>query len=1140
MRQADFVHLHLHSAYSLLQSSIRLPQLLKRARDYRLPALAVTDHANLFGCIEFYDLAYSHGIKPIIGCELAVGQAEENVSEQAASPASENHLVLLARNQRGYQNLLQLVTLAHARGWQPAPRITQSQLRDHHRGLIALSGCLRGGIPTWLLRGDRKGAIERATEYRHVFGREQFFIEMQPPLTDAHRRLNEELLNLAQQLDLEIVATANCHALDSGEAELVRVLTAIRFGLSVHETAEPAIHSFLSPEEMKAEFAHQPEAIANTIAIAERCNVDLGLGRIHLPRFPLAKGQEAQAMLTEQAERGLERRLSSGTREVNPEYSRRLQQELQVIDRLGLADYFLVVADFVGFAKRRGVPVGPGSGSAGSSLTAFALGITEIDPLQHDLLFERLVNPLSPELPDMDIGFGMEMREQVHGYLRDKYGQDRVAHIASLGSFQLRTAIRDLGKVLDLTQRDLEATAALAEVVERRESEGRTPSHPVREEPSTPGPRKAMELATALEGLPRQVSTHPTGVVIGDSSLTQRAPLFLGSKEEWVSQYDMRAIKRVGLVKFDLIARKTLTVIRKTLASLNGGSERLLALENVDLDDTAAYDLLCRGETAGIPRLETGRASDLLLKWQPRKWNDLLVLLALISPAQLESGMTEKMLQARMQQQQVDPQSTSLEQGFPEGGEPILFDADLIRLITKTTGWSAEKADDLYRLLTKPEGDQAENLRLEFLEEAVAKGRAQTEVEEIWGNVERSAGLAVDRSKTVAQALTVLQAAFVKARFPEHYMAALLSSELHQHELLVNHIGVCHQEGLKVLPPDINTSEVEFSVEPEGIRIGLAAIRQVTHATAMAIFEARGEKGQFRSLLELCSDVGPEHLGKKALAALIKAGALDGLHSDRQQLLDILPEVMERARLGQMALFESHSGETVLSESSGVPSGWDESTRLANEKEALGFYLSGHPLDEYRSFLEQISPGGTEAARHLPVDAVWRIGGTVEHTKVISSRKTEPLRFVRLEDFSGSMEVIVFADVYAEHEGYLDKGLPVFVSGRAVREGRQVRLIAGQIMPLKEAAVSLATSLRLHLPVEGLSGQELNDLHRLVSEHTGSCQVYLHFHIGQQAEVVQKLPTTFAVKPTRELVLQLSEQFGKASVEIRYGEPQRA
>jgi DNA polymerase-3 subunit alpha len=1136
MRQADFVHLHLHSAYSLLQSSIRLPQLLKRARDYRLPALAVTDHSNLFGCIEFYDLAYSHGIKPIIGCEVAVGNDEESETEHESGPTPEDHLVLLARNQKGYQNLLQLVTLAHARGWQPAARNTQSQLQDHHRGLIALSGCLQGGIAKGLLQGDLNRAVEKGAKYRDIFGREQFFIEMQPPLTDAHRRLNEELQDLAQQLDLQIVATANCHTLDPGEAELIRVLTAIRLGLSIDETAEPAVHSFLTPEEMKAEFAHQPEAIANTIAIAERCNVELELGRIHLPRFPLDKGQEAQNILTEHAEKGLEERLSSSPDEGNPEYTLRLERELQVIDRLGLADYFLVVADFVSFAKRRGVPVGPGSGSAGASVTAFGLGITEIDPLHHGLVFERLVNPLSPELPDMDLGFGMEMREQVRGYLREKYGHDRVAHIASLGTFHLRTAIRDLGKVLDLSQHDLEATATQAEAFEGRESEGGTASRPTEVEPSPSGPRKAMELATALEGLPRQVSTHPTGVVIGDSSLTQRAPLFLGSKDEWVSQYDMRAIKRVGLVKFDLIARKTLTVIRKALASANGGSELLLALEKVDVEDASAYDLLCRGEIAGIPRLEGGRASDLLHKWQPRTWNDLLVLMALISPAPLESGMTEKVLQARLQQQQVDPDATSSERELTDGVELILFDVDLIRLITKSTGWSEEKADNLYRLLSKLEGDQAEDLRQEFIEEAVAKGSAQTEAEKIWADVERSAGLAVDKSKTVAQALTVLQAAYTKARFPEHYMAALLSSELHQPEFLANHIGVCRQEGLKTIPPDINTSEVEFSVEPEGIRIGLAAIRQVTHAVATAIFEARRDKGQFGSLLELCSTVGLEHLGKKALAALIKAGALDGLHRDRQQLLDVLPEVMEQARLGQMALFESHTGPTPFAESPAAPSGWDEPTKLAHEREALGFYLSGHPLDEYRSFLEQISPGGTESVRHLPADAVVRLGGTVEHTKVVSSRKTEPLRFVRLEDFGGSLEVVIFADVYAEHESYLEKGSPVFVSGRVVREGIQVRLIAGQIMPLEEAEVSMATSLRLHLPVEGLSGQELNDLHHQIAEYTGPCEVYLHFHIGQQAEVVQKLPTTFAVKPTRDLVLQLTGRFGKGSVEVRYGE----
>ncbi|MDH3952509.1 MAG: PHP domain-containing protein, partial [Deltaproteobacteria bacterium] len=390
MRQADFVHLHLHSAYSLLQSTIRLPQLVKKAREYRLPALAVTDHGNLFGCIEFYELAYSNGIKPIIGCELIVAPTDAAESEKANSAEPANHIVLLARNRKGYQNLLQLVTKAHSQGWQQEPRITSDQLHQHHQGLIILSGCQRGEIPTRLLKEDQQGAEAKAVEYLEVFGREFFFIELQPARTDVHRILNERLLSLARQLNLQVVATANSHTIDPGEAELVRILTAIRLGTTVKEIPPPLEHGFLSPEEMKAEFAHLPEAIATTMTIAERCNVDLDLGKIHLPKFFLEKGQDAAAILRQQAVEGLNAQLST-SRPDGGDYSKRLDAELQTIEQLALADYFLVIADFVRFAREKGVPVGPGSGSAGSSLTAYALGITKIDPLRHDLLFERLI-----------------------------------------------------------------------------------------------------------------------------------------------------------------------------------------------------------------------------------------------------------------------------------------------------------------------------------------------------------------------------------------------------------------------------------------------------------------------------------------------------------------------------------------------------------------------------------------------------------------------------------------------------------------------------------------------------------------------------------------------------------------------------
>jgi DNA polymerase-3 subunit alpha len=1102
-----------------------------------LPALAITDHGNLFGCIEFYELAYSNGIKPIIGCELTVGPTDETESEKASSAKSANHIVLLARNRKGYQNLLQLITKAHSQGWQQEPRITSDQLYQNHQGLVILSGCHRGEIATRLLKEDQQGAQAKAAEYVEVVGREFFFVELQPVRTDVHRTLNEGLLSLARQLNLQVVATANSHTIDPREADLVRILTAIRRGTNVKEIPSPLEHGFLSPEEMKAEFAHLPEAITTTMTIAERCNVDLDLGKIHLPKFFLEKGQDAMALLRQQAVEGLHAHLASNPPE-GGDYGKRLDAELKTIEQLALADYFLVVADFVRFAREKGVPVGPGSGSAGSSLTAYALGITKIDPLQHDLLFERLINPLSPEFPDMDLGFGMEMREKMHQYLRAKYGQDRVAQIVSLVTMQPRTALRDLRKVLALPPEDLDAAPGDTEQAPGGEEERKASGLPLEEELPAAPQRKVLELAAALEGLPRQVSTHATGMVIGDGPLVQRVPLYRGPKDEWVSQYNVRALKRAGLVKFDFIARKALTVIRKVLDLIGDESGLFVALEDLPLNDEAAFQLLLGGQVGGIPYLEGARARDLLSKWQPRQWQDLLALLALVRPVALESGLTESFLRARRDGQPEESLPPSGNKWYGNG-TAFLFDVGLTRLIVRTTGWSLEKADELCRILMKGE-EKAEDIRLEFMESAEGKGSDREQAVTTWSTLERSAGVVANRSKTVAQGLTVIQAAFLKARFPEHYMAALLSSELRQHDLLAAHAEDCGRENLCLLPPDINGSEVEFTVETGGIRVGLAAVRHVSRATATAIVEARRERGPFHSLFELLISVDREHLGKRALDGLIKAGALDSFHCGRQQLHEMLPEVVEQARRGQMALFDRCDMESQSVQSSSPPVEWDEATKVSLEKEALGFYLSGHPLSDFRALVEELAPGGTARLADLPGNSQSRLGGVVEEIRMVSSRKGEPLRFLRLEDFNGSVEVVVFEDVHAEYQKYIYKGALLLVSGRVAKESSQVRLVADEIMLLEEAAADMASSVHLQLTVEGLSGEPLKELKQLLKTHPGSCPVYLHFGVGQQTVVVQKLPTSFRIRPNKELQVWLAKQFGKDCLEVRYEEPHAA
>jgi DNA polymerase-3 subunit alpha len=568
-------------------------------------------------------------------------------------------------------------------------------------------------------------------------------------------------------------------------------------------------------------------------------------------------------------------------------------------------------------------------------------------------------------------------------------------------------------------------------------------------------------------------------------------------------------------------------------------SDLSVALDDLPLNDEAAFQLLGGRQVGGIPYLEGARARDLLLKWQPRQWQDLIALLALVRPVALESGLTESFLRTRQDGQPEESLSSSRDKRPGAGTAFLLFDVDLTRLIVHTTGWSLEKADELCRIMMKGE-EKAEDLRLEFIESAEGKGCDREQAETTWSTLERSAGVVANRSKTVAQGLTVLQAAFLKARFPEHYMAALLSSELRQHDLLAAHVEVCGRENLRLLPPDINGSGVEFTVETEGIRLGLAAVRHVSRATAAAIVQARRERGPFHSLFELISSVEREHLGKRALDALIKAGALDSFRCGRQPLHDMLPEVVEQARRGQMALFDRCDMESQSVPSSSPAVEWDEATKVSREKEALGFYLSGHPLSEFRALVEELAPGGTARLGDLPGDSQSRLGGVVEEIRMVSSRKGEPLRFLRLEDFNGSAEVVVFADVHAEYQRYIYQGALLLVSGRVAKESGQVRLVADEIMLLEEAAADMASSVHLKLTVEGLSGEPLKELKQLLKTHPGSCPVYLHFGVGQQTVVVQKLPTSFRIRPNKELQVRLTKQFGKDCLEVRYEEPHAA
>jgi DNA polymerase-3 subunit alpha len=624
--------------------------------------------------------------------------------------------------------------------------------------------------------------------------------------------------------------------------------------------------------------------------------------------------------------------------------------------------------------------------------------------------------------------------------------------------------------------------------------------------------------------------------VIAAGPLVQRVPLYRGPQGEWVSQYDMHALKRVGLVKFDFLARKALTVMRRALELIGSHAQVSPGLVELPWDDKPAYDLLCRGRTAGIPHLETPAAREILLKWQPKHWHDLLVLMVLIRPTALESGLTERLLQARLHQEPEGPSIGDAEQKNDEDAQPLLFDVDLTRLIEQTTGSSMEQADLLRRQMVRRNVEEMDSLHEEFLAQAETNGCRRESAEARWAWLERAAPQVQNKSQTVGRALVVLQTAFLKARYPQQFMTALLNSELRQLDLLVDHVKACHAEGQTVLASDINLSGAEFTVESGGIRFGLAAVRQVSLAAAEAIVRARQERGPFRSLAELCAGVDQQVLGKRALEALIKAGALDSFRCPRKRLFEMLSEVFEQARRGQMGLFNRCDQEVLLLEKTQSTLEWDEATKLAHEKEALGFYLSGHPLSEFVYLLEKLAPGGTAQVSRLPDGSRGRVGGVIEEIKSISSRKNEPLHFLKLEDLEGTLAVVVFADTRVTPELGLEKGARVLVMGRVARADGRIRLVADEIVSLEEAAASKAVSVHLHLRVEGITPRELEKLRQIMSDYPGTCPISLHFYLGRFVEVVQRLSSAYTVRLDRQLEQRLREAFGERCLEVRYEE----
>ncbi|MBM7867354.1 DNA polymerase III subunit alpha [Heliomicrobium gestii] len=1121
---SKFVHLHVHTEYSLLDGAARIGKLVDRAAELDMPALAITDHGVMYGVIDFYKKAKARGVKPIIGCEVYVA-SRTMVDRDPQKDSDQHHLVLLAKDLEGYRNLTALVSQAHTEGFYYKPRVDHDRLARHSKGLIAMSACLAGEIPRLLLNSQERQARERAAFYRDTFGRENYFIELQDHDIPEQKQANRGLIRLAGELGLGLVATNDVHYVERKDAYIQDVLMCIQMGKTLQDTDrmkfDGAEFYLKSAREMAALFGEVPGALTNTLAIAEACDLQFDFGKHHLPAYPIpdepafaqwrrAHGsapwpgvpwEAAEQYLTYLCKAGMEWRGCAH----RDDYRRRLAFELQTICRMGFAGYFLIVQDFCAFSRREGILVGPGRGSAAGSLVAYVLGITDIDPIEYNLLFERFLNPERVSMPDIDIDFDFVRRGEVIDYVVHKYGSDRVAQIITFGTMAARAAVRDVGRVLNLPLADVDkvAKAIPAEL-------GMTIEKAVEISPELQTLCQdsrighLVETARAIEGMPRHASTHAAGVVIAPSPLVDYLPVQRGSEEGVTTQFPKDTVEEIGLLKMDLLGLKTLTLIGDVINKIRRSRGLAIELKDLPLDDPKAYQLLSRADSLGVFQLESSGLRAILRELKPNSFDDIIALVALYRPGPLQSGMVEDFIRRKHGQTAVEYLHPALEPILKDTYGVILYQEQVMRIASELAGFTLGEADMLRRAMGKKKPEVIAGLRQQFIEGAVAHHIPEQTAGAIFDLMEFFAGYGFNKSHSAAYALIAYQTAYLKANYPVEFMAGLLTSVADSSDKVAQYVDESQRLGIRVLPPDVSASEIDFSVvvDPLGggrqIRFGLAAVKNVGRGAIDSILLARETGGPFTSLDDFCTRIDNRQANRRVLESLIKAGALSSL-GKRRPLLQALDKCMDVAArrqrdlaTGQMNLFDfgglggeagesggfggmgglGGSGEPGGSDGTGgfmgIPGGSAAETAvplpeiadfphreiLAMEKELLGIYFSGHPLEELRPWLEkQIS---MTIARIQPDNDQQRVklGGLIHALRRTTTKKGQLMAYFTLEDWSGGVDVLVFPRTYERCAEKIQDDAVVILEGKIHYEEENKKIFCENLLVVDAAQLA--------------------------------------------------------------------------------------
>ncbi|MFY9609620.1 MAG: DNA polymerase III subunit alpha [Blastocatellia bacterium] len=1157
MNEKDFVHLHLHTDFSLLDGAIQIKPLAKRASETGARAVAVTDHGNLYGALSFYNNMKGSGIKPIIGIEAYIARGKHTDRKDDATERGTNHIILLAKNLQGYHNLATLSSISYTDGFYYKPRIDKELLAKHSEGLVGLSACL-SGVPASLLLTDKfDQAVKQAGEFEDILGRGNYFLEVQNHgLEEEVSTVIPGMIELSKKTGIPLAATNDCHYLMQTDWRAHDVLVCIGAGKTVNEQKRLKYKEgefyFRDANEMWQLFGDVlPEALLNTVRIAEMCELDLPLGQNHLPEYRVPAGETAESYFARIARAGLEERWQAIKTRADrkcdiDDYKARLELEIEVVNRMGYAGYFLIVWDFINYAKRDGIPVGPGRGSAAGSLVAYSMKITDLDPLQYDLVFERFLNPERVNMPDIDIDFCVRGRQKVIDYVANYYGRDHVAQISTFGTMASRAAIKDVGRALEMPFADVEKIAKMIPPPVRGRNvvidEAIKQSPDLRKAIATdPRVNDLIEIAKRLEGCSRHASVHAAGVVISPKPIHELVPISKTSRDEITTQYSMNDLEKTGMLKMDFLGLTTLTIIADCLKSIERETGTSIDLTAVPLDDRDTLQLFVEGKTEAIFQFESEGMKDLCRRLKPTGLEDLSALNALYRPGPIDSGWIDDFIERRHGRRQVTYPFPELKEVMGNTLGICVYQEQLMAVFQKLAGYSLGEADLVRRAMGKKKREELDKEKEKFLKQAIERGHNCAKLEKLWQSFEGFADYAFNRAHSFSYSYLAYHTAYLKAHYPTHFWSAVLSNELNNTAKVVRYINEARLQGIAILPPDVNASLDTFTASDNSIRFGLAAIKGIGQSAVSSIVDARNSGGTFTSVFDFTERVDSRAVNKRTLESLIRAGAFDSINTARARLFAAIDSAIESGQRAQRSL-ASGQADLFGSLAQSMPAAephlpdapeWPHYQLLKGEKETLGFYISGHPLLGYDKALRDFATADVDRLASMEHGAQVSIGGIIMELSVRATKKGDPFCLFQLEDQFGSVKIVAWPGVYTKANGLLKNDSAVLVRGRLeVDDGGAMSIIGDEIQSLEDIRERCARTIVLRFEIDAIDGDKLEKLHGLVDGNRGDCAIVFEAKLSDGSIARIQPNHLVRVKVTPQLTNSIKELIGNCDIEL--------